>query len=99
MHISIFVFLFLILILKPRLNHAGWTVIGWIRSIKDFTKEKRKEMDRLCVESGSPENLRKMELLKKIHPTGMKSVVHWFIYMLLIPYLINQLPTLSELLQ
>lgn len=82
-----------------RFNHAGWAFDGWVRSIIDFYKKKSAEKARLIVAPGTPENLAKMDALKKIHATGLFPVALRFVGVVLVPYLINQLPRLTELLQ
>ena len=91
--------LVMVVLLLPRINHAGWAIIGWVRSIIDFHKEKNAEKARLMVAPGTPENLTKMDSLKKIHATGLIPVIAGIVGIVLIPYLVNQLPRLTELLQ
>ncbi len=89
------VILLLILIL-PRLNHAGWAFWRWIRSIIDFYCEWNVERKRLEILGGSVENMGKMELLKKVHPIGLFPFVLYLAGAILIPYLVNQLPGWTE---
>lgn len=91
--------LLLILLILPRLNHAGWAIVGWVKSIKDFYKEKNAEQEKLEIQDGSAESMNKMELLKKVHPIGIIPFVLYLSSTILIPYMVNQLPKVSELLK
>ena len=84
--------------LLMRFNHAGWALIDWVRSIVDFYKEKRVEQYRLIAHEGSSENMSKMELLNKTYPTGIIPILLFLIGSILIPYIVNQLPELSDLI-
>lgn len=91
--------LLLILLILPRFNHAGWAIVGWVKSIKDFYKEKNAEQEKLEIQDGSAESMNKMELLKKVHPIGIIPFVLYLSGTILIPYMVNQLPKVSELLK
>lgn len=88
----------LILILLKRFNHASWALIGWIRSIVDFYKEKRTEKNRLIALEGSSENMNKMKLLNKTYPIGLIPILSFLVSSIIIPYMVNQLPKLSALI-
>ena len=90
--------LLLIPILLPRLNHAVWAILCWLRSIYDFHLMKNAEKKLLVISAGTPNNLEKMESLKKIHATGIIPVICYLLGFVLVPYLINQLPQLNVLL-
>lgn len=81
-----------------RFNHAGWALVSWIRSIVDFYKEKCEEQNRLIALEGSSENMRKMELLNKTYPIGIIPILLFLIVSIIIPYVVNQLPKLSEMI-
>lgn len=83
-------------ILFFRFNHAGWALIGWAHSIKDFNKEKAMEKERLTVQAGSPENLTKMESLKKIHALGIIPALLYMVGAFIVPYVIAQLPEWTD---
>lgn len=89
----------LIVLLLPRFNHAGWALFGWIRSLVDFYKEKKAERIRLMSMEGSAVNMNKMALLNKAHPVGIIRFLFFLIVMVLIPYIVNQLPKWSVLLE
>ena len=82
-----------------RFNHAGWSLAGWIRSIVDFYKEKRDEQNRLIALEGSSENMSKMEQLNKTYPIGLIPILIFIVSSIIIPYVVNQLPKLSELIE
>lgn len=86
----------LYLMLRNRFNHAGWAIVGWIRSIMDFYKEKQVEKARLSAFEGSVENMEKMELLNKVYPLGIIPFLKFLILSFLIPYIVNQLPKLNN---
>ena len=81
-----------------RLNHAGWAIISFVRSLRDFYREKNAEQKRLALMKGSIESMTKMEQLRKIHSIGILPVFSYFVGVILIPYVINQLPKWKELL-
>lgn len=89
----------LILMLLKRFNHSTWALVGWTRSIVDFCKEKRIEKDRLIALEGSSENMSKMELLNKTYPIGLIPILLFLFCSFIIPYVVNQLPKLSELIE
>lgn len=91
--------LVLFVLLLPRFNHAGWAIIAWGRSLIDFHKVKSAEKAHLMVAPGTQENLAKMEALKKIHSTSIIPIFAGFVLIFLIPYLINHMPPLPELLK
>lgn len=82
-----------------RYVHAGWATINWIRTIIDFHKKKTEEKERLMIDAGSLDNMAKIEWLKKTHATGVIPVVLGVLSMVLIPYLVAQIPDLSKLLE
>ena len=89
----------MILMLLPRLNHAGWALIGWGRSIVDYNREMAAEKTRLTSMEGSAENMNKMVLLKKTYPIGIIPIILFLVGTFLIPYVVNQLPEWRELLR
>lgn len=88
-----------LLFVLPRFNHAVWAVVGWFRSVIDFRRAKAAEMERLQIAEGSKENMEQMELLKKTHATGAVPVLVFVLTSILIPYLVGNLPKITELLQ
>lgn len=88
----------LILLLFPRLNHAGWAIFGLIRSIVDFYLTKNEERSRLIVQEGTVDNMGQSELLNKIYPIGFIPLVLWIVLYVLVPYIVNNLPRWNELL-
>ena len=84
--------LLLVPMLLPRFNHAEWAIVGWVRSIVDFHKEKKAEKERLLAMEGSIENRSKAEMLEKTHPLGFIPFILYLIGAILIPYVVNQLP-------
>lgn len=80
--------LLLIPILCYRFNHAGWAVIGWIRSVADFNKAKLAEKERLMVAPGSTENMEKMQYLNKTYATGIIPFLFFLSTSVLIPFLV-----------
>lgn len=88
----------LALFLLPRFNHAGWAMLSWSKTIADFYKERRVEKERLVVLEGSAENMGKMELLKKTYPVGIIPAFLSLCSLVLIPYLVNQLPDIIDFL-
>lgn len=88
-----------LLFVLPRFNHAGWAVVGWFRSVIDFRRAKAVEMERLQTAEGSKENMEQMDLLKKTHATGVVPVLVFVLISILIPYLVGNLPQITELLQ
>lgn len=85
-----------ILMLLKRFNHAGWAFVGWIRSIVDFYKEKHAEKNHLIALEGSSENMSKMEFLNKTYPIGIIPILIFLMCSIIIPYVVNQLPQLSD---
>lgn len=89
----------LIPMLLLRFNHAGWALVAWIRSIVDFNKEKHAEQRHLIALEGSTENMSKMELLGKTYPIGIIPILLFLVGSIIIPYVVNQLPQLSDLIE
>lgn len=89
----------IILMLLKRFNHAGWALISWIRSIVDFYKERRVEKNHLISLEGSSENMSKMEFLNKTYPIGIIPILIFLMCSIIIPYVVNQLPKLIELIE
>ena len=87
----------LIILILPRFNHAGWAIIGWVRSIIDFYREKNAEQERLEIQGGTAESMSKMELLKKVYPVGIMPFILYLAGAIVIPYIVNQLPKLTDL--
>lgn len=87
----------LIILILPRFNHAGWAIIGWVRSIIDFYREKNAEQERLEIQGGTAESMSKMELLKKVYPVGVIPFILYLAGAIVIPYIVNQLPKLTDL--
>ena len=86
------------LIILMRLRHAGMAISNWIRSVKDFYAAKRVEEDRLATLPGSVENMNMANALKKNSPFALMPYIVKLIILIIIPYLINQLPSLEEAL-
>lgn len=89
----------LIPLLLMRFNHAGWAMVGWIRSIVDFYKEKHTEKNRLIALEGASENMSKMEMLNKTYPLGIIPILLFLCGSIMLPYIVNQLPKLSDLME
>ena len=73
-------------------------ITNWIRSVKDFYSAKHAEEDRLASLPGSIENMNMANALKKISPFALMPYIVKLIILIIIPYLINQLPSLEEAL-
>lgn len=86
------------LIILMRLRHAGMAITNWIRSVKDFYAAKQVEEDRLASLSGSVENMTMANALRKTSPFVLIPYIIKLIIFIVVPYLINQLPTLQEAL-
>lgn len=91
--------LLLVFMLLPRFNHAGWAIAGWVRSIVDFHKAKKKELGYLVTREGSTENRNKAEILNKTYPLGVIPFIWYLIGAILIPYVVNQLPKWEEVVE
>ena len=89
----------LFVLLWNRFNHAGWAILNWIRTIIDFHARKAEEKDRLMIDAGSLENIARMNWLKRTHATGVIPVALGVLSIVLIPYLVAQIPDLFKILE
>lgn len=89
----------LVILFWNRYVHAGWAIISWLRTIVDFHGKKAEENERLEIEAGSLDNMAKFDWLKKTHATRVIPVVLVVLTMVLIPYLVAQIPDLPELME
>ena len=86
------------LIRLMRLKYAGMAIINWSLSIKDFYTAKHVEEERLTSLPGSVENMNLANALNKISPFALIPYVIKVIILIVIPYFINQLPSIEEAL-
>ena len=82
-----------------RCRHAGWAIIEWVRTLVVFNKMKFAEREMLSRLAGSAESMGKIEWLKRTHATGIIPFVIFILSGLVIPYIVNHLPRVSEILR
>lgn len=79
-------------------TQAGQLLAG-LEPLLISIRKKTEEEERLMIDAGSLDNMAKIEWLKKTHATGVIPVVLAVLSMVLIPYLVAQIPVFSKLLE